>query len=108
MIAGGRGKGDDYTPLAEAFRRRAKHVVLIGEDAALIGEAAKKVGFDRISHASSMEEAVDVAWRRAESGDTIVLSPGCASFDMFKHFEHRGQVFKAAVAALANRRGPQR
>ena len=108
VIAGGRGKGDDYAPLAEAFRRRAKHVVLIGEDAALIEEAAKKVGFDRISPASSMEEAVDVAWRRAESGDTIVLSPGCASFDMFKHFEHRGQVFKAAVAALADRKGAQR
>jgi len=110
VIAGGKGKGEgsDYAPLGEAFKKHAKHVVLIGEDAPLIEEAARKVGFEKMSRAVSMAEAVDKAWRHAEPGDTIVLSPGCASFDMFRHFEHRGQVFKAAVAALANRVGANR
>ena len=108
VIAGGKGKGDDYVQLGEAFNRHAKHVVLIGDDAALIEEAVNEAGFKRISHALSMEEAVEVAWRHARPGDTIVLSPGCASFDMFKNFEHRGQVFKAAVRALAERVGNQR
>jgi len=108
VIAGGKGKGDDYVQLGEAFNRHAKHVILIGDDAALIEEAVNKAGFRRISHALSMEDAVEVAWRHARAGDTIVLSPGCASFDMFKNFEHRGQVFKAAVRALAERVGSQR
>ena len=108
VIAGGKGKGDDYVQLGEAFNKYAKHVVLIGDDAALIEEAVNKAGFRRISHALSMEEAVEVAWRHAKPGDAIVLSPGCASFDMFKNFEHRGQVFKSAVHALADRVGNQR
>ena len=103
VIAGGKDKGSDYAPLGEAFRHHAKHVVLIGKDAPLIEKAARDAGFDRISHASSMEEAVEKAWNLAERGDTVVLSPGCASFDMFDDFEHRGRVFKAAVAALAER-----
>lgn len=107
VIAGGKGKGSDYTPLAEAFARHAKHVVLIGEDAPLIEQAARKAGFDRISHAASMEDAVEAAWRNASAGDTVVLSPACASFDMFTDFEHRGRVFKAAVMALAERVGVQ-
>lgn len=108
VIAGGKGKGDDYILLGEAFNKHAKHVVLIGDDAALIEEEVNKAGFKRISHAISMEEAVEVAWRHAKPGDTIILSPGCASFDMFKNFEHRGQVFKTAVHALAERVGNQR
>jgi len=107
VIAGGKGKGSDYAPLGEAFNRYAKHVVLIGEDAGLIEAAARSAGFDRISSARSMEEAVEVAWQHAEPGDTVLLSPGCASFDMFSDFEHRGQVFKAAVVALADRMGVQ-
>ena len=107
VIAGGKGKGSDYRPLGEAFVRGAKHVVLMGEDARLIDEAARAAGFDRISHVVSMEEAVEVAWRHAQPGDAVVLSPGCKSFDMFRDFEHRGQVFKTAVAALAARTGGQ-
>jgi len=105
VIAGGKGKGDDYVLLGEAFNKHAKHVILIGDDAALIEEAVAKAGYRKISHALSMEDAVEVAWRHARPGDTIMLSPGCASFDMFRNFEHRGQVFKAAVHALAERVG---
>jgi UDP-N-acetylmuramoylalanine--D-glutamate ligase len=103
VIAGGKGKGMDYAPLAEAFARHAKHIVLIGADAPLIEEAARNAGFTRLSRALTMAEAVELAWRHAQSGDTVVLSPACASFDMFKNFEHRGQVFKAAVRALVER-----
>lgn len=105
VIAGGKDKGSDYTALGEAFVRYAKHVVLIGKDAPLIEAAARNAGFDRIGNAESMEEAVELAWEISESGDTVVLSPGCASFDMFNDFEHRGRVFKEAVVTLARRVG---
>jgi len=105
VIAGGKDKGSDYGPLGESFLKYAKHVVLIGKDAPLIEEASRRAGFNEISRAGSMEEAVEMAWKQAEAGDTVVLSPCCASFDMFKDFEHRGRVFKAAVAALADREG---
>jgi len=103
VIAGGKDKGADYRLLGEAFVRHAKHVVLIGKDAPLIEKAARAAGFDKISHASTMEAAVGEAWKHAQSGDTVVLSPGCASFDMFDDFEHRGRVFKDAVKGLAAR-----
>ena len=105
VIGGGKGKGDDYTPLGEAFKKYAKHVILIGEDAALIAEAARNVEYDRISHALSMEEAVETAWRHAKPGDTIMLSPSGSSYDMFVNFEQRGEVFKDAVRVLATRFG---
>ncbi len=105
VIAGGQGKGADYAPLGRALVQHAKHVVLIGKEAPLIEGAARAAGFAGLSHASSMREAVDVAWQRAEAGDTVVLSPACASFDMFVDFEHRGNVFKAAVQDLASRVG---
>ncbi|MCE5313614.1 MAG: UDP-N-acetylmuramoyl-L-alanine--D-glutamate ligase [Armatimonadota bacterium] len=97
IIAGGKDKGSDYAPLGEAFKRKAKHVVLIGADAGLIDAAARKAGFEAISRAGSMQEAVEIARKLAEPGDVVVLTPGCASFDMFNSFEHRGQVFKEAV-----------
>jgi len=105
VIGGGKGKGDDYTPLGEAFKKYAKHVILIGEDAALIAEAARNVEYDRISHALSMEEAVETAWRHAKPGDTIMLSPSGSSYDMFVNFEQRGDFFKDAVRVLATRFG---
>ncbi|MBP6964262.1 MAG: UDP-N-acetylmuramoyl-L-alanine--D-glutamate ligase [Armatimonadetes bacterium] len=105
VIAGGKDKGADYGPLGEAFVTYARHVVLIGKDAALIEKAARDAGFERLSRAESMQEAVQQAWEHAEPGDSIVLSPGCASFDMFNDFEHRGQVFKEVVASLLERVG---
>jgi UDP-N-acetylmuramoylalanine--D-glutamate ligase len=103
VIAGGKDKGANYRPLGKAFVKHAKHVVLIGKDAPLIEKAARAAGFTNISHAGSMEDAVREAWEHAGEGDTVVLSPGCASFDMFRDFEHRGAAFKAAVAALSAR-----
>lgn len=103
VIAGGKDKGLDYAPLAEAFKKYAKHVVLIGVDAPIIERASRAVGYDAISHAVTLEEAVEVAWKLSTPGDTVILSPCCASFDMFRDFEHRGQVFKEAVSALAKR-----
>jgi UDP-N-acetylmuramoylalanine--D-glutamate ligase len=100
VIAGGKDKGSDYTLLGEAFKRKAKHVVLIGADAGLIEAATLKAGFRAISHADSMLEAVEKARSLAVPGDVVVLTPGCASFDMFNSFEHRGQVFKEIVGRL--------
>lgn len=97
VIAGGKDKGSDYAPLGEAFKRKAKHVVLIGADAQLIQDAASAAGFGAVSRAGSMREAVAKARELAEPGDVVVLTPACASFDMFNSFEHRGQVFKESV-----------
>jgi UDP-N-acetylmuramoylalanine--D-glutamate ligase len=108
LIAGGKDKGSDYGPLGQAFVKYAKHVVLIGVDAPKIESAALAAGFTALSHANSMESAVQSAWEQAEPGDTIMLSPGCASFDMFNDFEHRGRVFKAAVNALVERLGSKK
>ena len=97
VIAGGKDKGLDYRLLGEAFKRNAKHVVLIGADANLIRTAAENAGFHAISDAKSMQEAVDIARTLAQPGDVVVLTPGCASFDMFSSFEDRGRVFKKIV-----------
>lgn len=97
VIAGGKDKGADYAALGRAFRRRAKHVVLIGADAGLIEDAARRAGFHEISRAGSMREALETARSVAECGDVVVLTPGCASFDMFGSFEERGRVFKQIV-----------
>ncbi len=100
IISGGKDKGSDFDPLGIAFAKKAKYVVLIGADAALIRESAQKAGFTAMTNAASLPEAVEIARSMAEPGDVIVLTPGCASFDMFNSFEHRGQVFKEAVKAL--------
>ena len=95
LIAGGQGKGQDFGPLGAVLKGRVKLVVLIGEDARLLGDAiAGQVG---IVYATSMIAAVATARRAASSGDRVLLSPACASFDMFKSFEDRGEQFAAAV-----------
>ena len=99
MIAGGEGKGQDFTPLAAAFHGKVRHVVLIGKDAAVI-EAALR-GIAPTERAATLEAAVRAAARAARPGDTVLLSPACASFDMFRDYVHRGDVFTAAVLALA-------
>lgn len=98
LIAGGEGKGADFAPLAAAIRRCARAVVLIGRDARQIADS-----LDRdveICFAGDMHEAVSVARRCAVAGDAVLLSPACASFDMFNNFQHRGQVFIEAVEAI--------
>jgi UDP-N-acetylmuramoylalanine--D-glutamate ligase len=95
LIAGGDGKGADFTELRAAVAKRARAVVLIGRDAALI-EAALG-GVVPVERAADMQAAVRAASRLARPGDIVLLSPACASFDMFRNYEHRGQVFAQAV-----------
>jgi UDP-N-acetylmuramoylalanine--D-glutamate ligase len=98
LIAGGQGKGADFAELAAGLDQRVRALVLIGEAAASIAEA---VG-DRIAvhRAGSMHEAVACAAQLARSGDLVLLSPACASFDMFDNYRHRGDVFVSAVQEL--------
>lgn len=98
VIAGGIGKGADFTALKEPFARCVKAAVLIGVDAPLI--AATLDGVCRLESAVDMEAAVAVAWTLAEQGDTVLLAPACASFDMFHSFADRGERFVAAVERL--------
>jgi UDP-N-acetylmuramoylalanine--D-glutamate ligase len=97
LIAGGRPKGTEFAELGSAIRERAKALVVIGEAAAEIASHAKGVPTAR---AATMNEAVARAREYAEPGDVVLLSPGCASFDMFASAEDRGDRFKAAVEAL--------
>ena len=95
LIAGGEAKGADFSPLAEVASNHLRAVVLIGCDAEKI--AAVLDDIIPIVHASDMKEAVVKASELAQKGDNVLLSPACASFDMYKNFEHRGQVFADAV-----------
>ena len=102
LVAGGRDKGMSFAELAPLVSEKAKAVFLIGEAAQRIREAwtaAVPV------ICSSLEGAVEQAWETASQGDVILLSPGCASFDMFVNFEERGRKFKDVVRALARRQG---
>jgi UDP-N-acetylmuramoylalanine--D-glutamate ligase len=99
LIAGGKGKGQDFAPLAEAARGRVRQAVLIGVDRDKIRAALETVGIP-CEDAGSMEEAVRAARAVARTGDVVLLSPACASFDMFRNFEHRGEVFRAVVRRL--------
>jgi UDP-N-acetylmuramoylalanine--D-glutamate ligase len=103
LIAGGEGKGQDFSPLAEPVQRAARCVVLIGRDACLIEQALQGRGAT-IRHARGMDEAVQIASREAQRGDAVLLSPACASFDMFRDYRHRGEVFRAAAERLARGR----
>jgi UDP-N-acetylmuramoylalanine--D-glutamate ligase len=102
LIAGGEGKGQDFTPLVAAFRGKVRHVVLIGKDAPAIAAALK--GACSLETKGSMPEAVQAAHRAARPGDTVLLSPACASLDMFRDYGHRGDVFAVAVNALKEQR----
>ena len=99
MIAGGDGKNQDFAELATVFRGKVRHTVLIGRDAAAIATALK--GVCTLETCSSLEEAVRAAAKAAQPGDTVLLSPACASLDMFRDYTHRGAVFTQAVKELA-------
>jgi len=99
MIAGGDGKNQDFTPLAAAFRGKVRHTVLIGRDAPRI--AAALAGVCALESCATLRQAVQAAARAARAGDTVLLSPACASLDMFRDYAHRGAVFAAAVRELA-------
>jgi len=98
LIAGGDGKGADFQALRPVVARRARAVVLIGRDAARIEQALGNVV--PVVHATDMTGAVRAAQQLAQVGDVVLLSPACASFDMFRNYEHRGQVFAQAVREL--------
>jgi UDP-N-acetylmuramoylalanine--D-glutamate ligase len=100
LIAGGDGKGQDFAPLAAAVQAHARAVVLIGRDAPAIESALANAGVT-LMRASSMEEAVATAYEKARPGDAVLLSPACASFDMFRNYGHRGDVFAAAARRIA-------
>jgi len=98
LILGGRGKKAPYEPLASLVKTNVRKLVLIGEDAETI---ASELGeFAAIERATDMNDAVTRSFNAAEKGDVVLLAPACASFDMFESFEHRGKVFKSAVADL--------
>lgn len=100
VIAGGSSKDADFTPLGSVLARRAKRTVLIGQAADQIEAAARAVGYTEIDRAESLEAAVDLARRAARPGDTVMLSPACASFGMFRDFEERGAAFRSIVQGL--------
>lgn len=100
LIAGGLAKGQDFTPLTQALVHKVRHVVLIGKDAALIQAALEARGI-ACEQAADMGSAVKAAFQRAQPGQAVLLSPACASFDMFKSYGHRGDVFADEVAELA-------
>jgi UDP-N-acetylmuramoylalanine--D-glutamate ligase len=99
LIAGGEGKGQDFSPLRPAVMRHARAVVLIGRDAPLIAAALAGCGMPLLQ-ARNMPEAVREAARFAQSGDAVLLSPACASFDMFRNYAHRAELFVEAVHDL--------
>ena len=98
VIAGGEGKGQDFTELKPVLEKNNCHLILIGRDAPVIAEAVS--GSVRAEFANSLQLAIDAAYAQAAVGDAVLLSPACASFDMFKNYEDRGQQFCVAVLAL--------
>jgi UDP-N-acetylmuramoylalanine--D-glutamate ligase len=104
LILGGEGKGQDFAPLMDPVRRFAKTLLLIGRDAKLIAATLEPSGVDAI-FCESLADAVAQGAARAKTGEVVLLSPACASFDMFKSYVHRGQVFKDLVNKLAQDRG---
>lgn len=104
LIAGGVGKGQDFGPLAAPVARFARRVLLIGEDAERIERSLAASGVP-VERCASLQSAVESAARNARAGDAVLLSPACASFDMFRDYKQRGEAFAAAVEALEGRHG---
>jgi UDP-N-acetylmuramoylalanine--D-glutamate ligase len=103
VILGGDGKGQDFSPLKAAVEANARAVLLIGRDAPLIDAALSGSGIETLG-VGSLQEAVEVAHRLAQPGDAVLLSPACASFDMFRNYIHRADVFVEAVNALTTKK----
>lgn len=99
LIAGGDGKGQDFAPLREPVARNARAVVLIGRDGPQIGQVLEGAGVPLLA-AETMEAAVSLCHQHAQAGDAVLLSPACASWDMFRNYAHRAEVFIAAVRRL--------
>lgn len=104
VILGGDGKGQDFAPLLEPVSRYARAVVLIGRDAPLLREALADCGVP-VEDAASLEDAVHAAKAHAKAGDAVLLSPACASMDMFRNYAHRAEVFVNTVQAMVEEAG---
>ena len=100
VILGGDGKGQDFAPLAAPVARHVRAALLIGRDGPRIGVALESTGVPLLA-AATLPQAVQMALQQARTGDAVLLSPACASFDMFDNYGHRARVFRAAVQALA-------
>ncbi len=100
VIAGGLGKNADFSPLRKVLSRYARGLILIGQDAPRM--ATSLAGSTPIQRATSLPQAIHLARQQAQAGDAVILAPACASYDMFKNFEHRGESFMAAVQELRN------
>jgi UDP-N-acetylmuramoylalanine--D-glutamate ligase len=102
LIAGGYDKGNDFGELIDSFAGKVKGLVLLGKTASKIKETAESKGIRNIKMAKDMDESVRLAYEMAGCGDTVLLSPACASWDMYSNFEQRGEHFKTLVHKLAN------
>ena len=99
VILGGDGKGQDFSPLIELVSKFVRAVVFMGKDKAIIGDVLKNIDVPKVS-VDAMPQAVLAAEKLSQNGDAILLSPACASLDMFENYEHRGRVFQAEVLKL--------
>lgn len=100
LIAGGSSKGSSFLDFAAVINERVKHLIVLGETAEEIKSAVKSTGFAAIDHVHTLGEALQHAKKLASPGDVVLLSPACASYDLFKNYEHRGEVFKELVLGL--------
>ena len=100
LIGGGYDKQSEYDEWIESFDGKVKKLVLIGVTKEKIADCAKRHGFTDYVFADSLEEAVNICYDNAVSGDAVLLSPACASWDMFKSYEERGKLFKQYVNEL--------
>lgn len=100
LIAGGKNKGSNFDAFAEKVKEKVRVLVVLGQSAAAIAAAARSKGFEEILHANSFEEAVLLAHQAARPGEIVLLSPACASWDMFNSYEERGELFKKIVMSF--------
>ncbi len=102
LIAGGYDKGSDFDDWVEAFGNKIRYLVLLGQTRDKIAVTARRHGFNNIIMAESLLEAVEICAGKANQGDSVLLSPACASWGMFKNYEERGSLFKEYVKNLKN------
>jgi UDP-N-acetylmuramoylalanine--D-glutamate ligase len=101
VLAGGVHKGGDLKPVAEAIlSNNVRALVVFGRSASLIEDAVRTAGFSQVERVETLQEAVALAVGRALPGDTVLLNPGCASFDQFRDFQDRGDTFKRCVEVI--------
>jgi len=102
LIAGGMDKKSDFDEFIKSFKGKIKSLILFGETKFIIEQTAKKYGFEKIFIVDNLLDAVTIAYKNAKSGENVLLSPACASWDMYKNFEERGNEFKSIVLNLTN------